>query len=57
MAVLCTIRLLRQLPDRNDLPVSCIAFACPTLGNAALAGLASRWAPYLRNYLLPGGRA
>ncbi len=54
MAMLCTIRLLRQLPDRADLPISCITFACPTLGNAPLAELTSRWAPYLRNYLLPG---
>ncbi len=54
MAMLCTIRLLRQLPDQDDLPVSCVTFACPTLGNAALAELTSRWAPYLRNYLLPG---
>ena len=54
VAILCAIRLLRQLPMRDDLPVGCITFACPTIGNAALAALASSWTPYLRNYLLPG---
>ena len=57
MATLSAIRLLRQLPSGDDLPIGCITFACPTMGNAALAALASGWAPYLRNYLLPGTSA
>ena len=53
--MLCTLRLLRQLPQRTDLPISCIAFATPSIGNAALSSLVAErgWDAYLSNFLLP----
>lgn len=55
MATLCTLRLLRQLPQREDYPLRCVAFATPSIGNAALSALVSerRWDTYVSNFLLP----
>jgi Lipase (class 3) len=55
VATLCTLRLLRQLPLREDYPLRCVAFATPSIGNSALAALVAerRWDAYLSNFLLP----
>jgi Lipase (class 3) len=55
VATLCTLRLLRQLPLRDDYPLRCIAFATPSIGNAALSALVAErhWDAYLSNFLLP----
>lgn len=55
MATLCTLRLLRQLPLRDDYPLRCVAFATPSIGNSALATLVAErhWDAYLSNFLLP----
>lgn len=56
VAVLSTIKLLKQLPAGSQPQLACIIFACPAVGNAALADLvaASGWSGYFRNHLIPG---
>lgn len=55
VATLCTLRLLRQLPPRDDYPLRCVAFATPSIGNGALSALVAErhWDAYLSNFLLP----
>ena len=59
MAQLCTLDLLRSLPDQQtpSSQISCITFAAPAVGNATLAELVDErgWRDHLVNYLLPGG--
>lgn len=56
MAVLCTLRLLRQLPPDAQAAVQCNVFACPAIGNAALAQYVKEkgWERYFSNMLIPG---
>ncbi|GIL88442.1 hypothetical protein Vretifemale_16406 [Volvox reticuliferus] len=55
VAKLCTLRLLRELPDWPRPRVRCIAFATPAVGNAALAELVENagWANHFSTYYLP----
>ncbi|KAK9820296.1 hypothetical protein WJX72_008693 [[Myrmecia] bisecta] len=55
VATLCTLDLLHGLPRHASLPVSCVAFAGPAVGNAALAKLVRRrgWERHLSNFMLP----
>jgi len=56
VAKLCTLRLLRQLPEGSPSPpITCITFACTAVGNKGLATMvdARGWGPHFRNYLLP----
>ncbi|GLC44700.1 hypothetical protein PLESTB_000973200 [Pleodorina starrii] len=55
VAKLCTLRLLRELPDWPRPRVRCIAFATPAVGNAALAELveSAGWASRFSTYYLP----
>ncbi|EFJ53181.1 hypothetical protein VOLCADRAFT_86206 [Volvox carteri f. nagariensis] len=55
VAKLCTLRLLRELPDWPRPRVRCIAFATPAVGNAALAELveSAGWAGHFATYYLP----
>ena len=59
MAQLCTLDLLRSLsgPQTPGSVVSCVTFAAPAVGNAALAELVNKrgWRDNFVNYLLPGG--
>ena len=59
MAVLSTLRLLQQLPTGAQPAVSCLTFACPAIGNVALAEeVAARgWSPFFKNLLIPGAGA
>ena len=56
MAVLCTLRLLRQLPPNAEPAVHCHVFACPAIGNEALALYVKErgWERYFSNMLIPG---
>ena len=56
VAVLSTLRLLQQLPTGAQPAVSCLTFACPAIGNLALAEeVAARgWSPFFKNLLIPG---
>ena len=56
MATLCTLRLLRQLPQDSNPGVACITFACPAIGNSALVDCVQTtgWEPFFRNMLVPG---
>ena len=56
MAVLCALRLLRQLPPDAQPAVQCHVFACPAIGNAALAMYVKQrgWERYFSNMLIPG---
>lgn len=56
MATLCTIRLLAALPSEAGERVSCIGFATPPMGNAALAAAVEEagWGERITNYVLPG---
>lgn len=55
MAVLCMLRLLGELPASARPSVRCITFACPAIGNAALADLVKSrgWASFFTNLLVP----
>lgn len=55
VAKLCTLRLLRELPDWPRPRVRCVAFATPAVGNAALAELveSAGWASHFTSYYLP----
>ena len=59
MAVLSTLRLLRQIPDGSDPAVACITFACPAIGNGALAEEVQQrgWGRHFKNFLIPGQRS
>lgn len=54
VAVLCTLRLLRYLPQ--DAAVRCIVFGTPAIGNAALADLVSSrgWQAHFSSIALQG---
>lgn len=56
VAVLCTLRLLRQLPSGCIPPVRCVCFGSPAVGNAALARLVtdSGWEALFHSVALPG---
>lgn len=56
MATLCTIRLLAALPSEAGERVSCIGFATPPMGNAALTAAVEEagWGERITNYVLPG---
>ena len=56
VAALSTLRLLQQLPAGAQPAISCLTFACPAVGNAALADeVAARgWSPFFKNLLIPG---
>ena len=56
VAVLCVLRLLRQLPPDAQPAVHCHVFACPAIGNAALAMYVKErgWERYFSNMLIPG---
>ena len=56
MALLCTLRLLRQLPPGAQPAVHCHVFACPAIGNEALALYVKErgWERYFSNMLIPG---
>ena len=56
MALLCTLRLLRQLPPDAQPAVHCHVFACPAIGNEALALYVKKmgWERYFSNMLIPG---
>lgn len=58
MAVLATLRLLRQLPPDARPALRCNVFACPAIGNAALAVYVKEmgWESYFNNLLVPGAR-
>lgn len=55
MATLALLRLLDGLPPAAHATASCIAFAAPPVGNAALAAAAQAngWQDRIRNYTLP----
>lgn len=60
--MLATLRLLRQLPPGAQPALRCNVFACPAIGNAALAAYVREmgWEHYFNNLLVPGilpGRA
>lgn len=56
VATLCTIRLLQHLPRSQQDNVTCIGFATPPVGNAALAELVRKagWDRRIQNIMLPG---
>jgi hypothetical protein len=56
VAKLCTIRLLKDIPDWPPPNLQCFCFAAPAVGNAALAELveSSGWSDYIHSYLMPG---
>lgn len=58
VAVLATLRLLRQLPRDAQPALRCNVFACPAIGNAALALYVKEmgWEHYFNNLLVPGLR-
>ncbi|KAI3425041.1 hypothetical protein D9Q98_008419 [Chlorella vulgaris] len=55
VATLCAVRLLDALPQELHHTVSCIGFAVPAVGNAALAEAAGAhgWEQRITNYTLP----
>ncbi|CAL8465334.1 g4869 [Coccomyxa elongata] len=55
VAVLATLRLLRQLPPGAQPALRCNVFACPAIGNAALAAYVRDmgWEHYFNNLLVP----
>ena len=56
VATLSVLRLLKQLPQGATPTVRCVTFACPAIGNLALAEYvrASGWEHLFQNYLIPG---
>jgi predicted lipase len=59
VAKLCTLRLLRKLPEWPPPQLRCICFAAPAVGNSALAKAVEEagWDSFFKTYALPGGRA
>ncbi|KAG2501961.1 hypothetical protein HYH03_000459 [Edaphochlamys debaryana] len=59
VAKLCTLRLLRELPDWPRPRIRCVSFATPAVGNAALAELVENagWASHFATYYLPEDQA
>ncbi|KAL4447779.1 hypothetical protein ABPG75_004998 [Micractinium tetrahymenae] len=55
VATLCAIRLLDALPEALHHTITCVGFAVPPVGNAALAAAAAAagWSQRITNYLLP----
>ena len=55
MATLCAVRLLDALPPELHPTLSCVGFAVPPVGNAALAATAQAqgWQQRITNYMLP----
>ena len=56
MATLSLLRLLRQLPPGAQPDARCVNFACPAIGNAALAQYVADmgWEGCFTNFLVPG---
>lgn len=56
VAVLCALRLLRQLPPGAKPALQVHVFACPAIGNAALALYVKErgWEHHFSNMLIPG---
>jgi hypothetical protein len=56
VAILAALRLLRQLPLGAQPALQCHVFACPAIGNAALAKYIKDmgWEHYFNNMLVPG---
>lgn len=59
VAQICTLDLLKSLEDSSEagrVPISCIGYATPAIGNASLASLVREkgWHSSFINYLLPG---
>lgn len=56
VAVLSALHLLRQLPEGARPALRCNVFACPAIGNAALAQYVKDkgWEHYFNNLLVPG---
>jgi alpha-beta hydrolase superfamily lysophospholipase len=56
IALLCTLDLLHSLGDEPNPNVTCVGFATPAVGNAALAEYVKNkgWQKYITNYLVPG---
>ena len=59
MAQICTLDLLKGLEDSSEagrVPISCIGYATPAIGNVSLATLVAEkgWHSFFINYLLPG---
>ncbi len=56
IALLCTLDLLHSLGDDPNPNVTCVGFATPAVGNAALAEYVKNkgWQNYITNYLVPG---
>ena len=56
IALLCTLDLLHSLEDESHPSVTCVGFATPAVGNAALAEYVKEkgWQKYITNYLVPG---
>ncbi|DBA88587.1 TPA: hypothetical protein ACH3X1_004236 [Trebouxia sp. C0004] len=55
IALLCTLDLLHSLGDEPNPSVTCVGFATPAVGNAALAEYVKNkgWQKYITNYLVP----
>jgi len=58
VAVLTTLRLLRQLPPGAGADVRCVSFATPAIGNARLQAYVREqgWERHFANLLVPGAR-
>ena len=56
VATLALLRLLEQLPPGARPAAKCVNFACPAIGNAALAELVRQrgWEACFSNFLVPG---
>jgi hypothetical protein len=56
VAVLTTLRLLRQLPPGAGADVRCVSFATPAIGNARLQAYVREqgWERHFANLLVPG---
>lgn len=56
VATLALVRLLQQLPSGATPAVRCVTFACPAVGNPALAEhvRSSGWERFFQNFLVPG---
>ena len=55
--MLCALRLLQQLPPGAKPALQVHVFACPAIGNAALALYVKErgWEHHFSNMLIPGG--
>jgi pimeloyl-ACP methyl ester carboxylesterase len=56
VAMLCTLRLLRQLEPTERARLRCVCFGAPAVGNAELAAYVADagWDEHFSAYLLPG---